>query len=624
MTSPKVPWWVWASIALSACLSLWSLTFRYRVEQRNRAVSLCAELEIVEQLGAAEGMQLSEALDALRRSGLNGIVMSERTLGELADAGFVQIAPASMANDSTSAQRWLVVRGQGPWEGTIFDWLSIRFPGATVDVSEPNAQTALLSGIGIEEARSVSFGLDPASTAALRQRGFLVVARFTNPVGISDSGVRRLIEHAGRVGAGVFLPMGDQVLGRREGTKALVEALRKNGLLYASPEFAKIGGDANVLGQAPDIVVRLHSAQTAELDRMPLPDAVERYARAASERNQRVLLLRPLSFSGERPAGDFARFVGAVRDQLRREGLDVRPVRPFEDPAPPKWLFPAIGLAAAPAVFFAAIAFLPWTWSQGVAGLVVVLLSAGAAHASVKPFTALACATAFPTLAFLIVGAAPNRRPWMSYIVVSLVSLTGGLCVAGLLNGLPYLVKADQFMGVKLAHFSPVALVGAWLLFRTTNAKNAFRCPMTWTHAAVASLIAVGLALMFLRTGNENPSAVSDVELRLRSLLDELLFVRPRTKEFLVGHPATIVGLCLLARSASWAAQARTAPFAGWGVLALTLGAIGQTSIVNTLCHLHTPLAVGLVRIGVGLAVGGLVGAFVWTAVKRFLPKEDG
>lgn len=48
---------------------------------------------------------------------------------------------------------------------------------------------------------------------------------------------------------------------------------------------------------------------------------------------------------------------------------------------------------------------------------------------------------------------------------------------------------------------------------------------------------------------------------------------------------------------------------------------IGQSDIVDTLCHTHTPLDIGLARIVIGLIVGGIIGWAVWMVLNRFLPK---
>src|SRR5262249_39008283 len=81
---------------------------------------------------------------------------------------------------------------------------------------------------------------------------------------------------------------------------------------------------------------------------------------------------------------------------------------------------------------------------------------------------------------------------------------------------------------------------------------------------------------------------------------DQVL-VRPRTKEFLVGHPALIVALAL------WALARGRA----WIVPLLCVGAIGQESLVNSFCHLHTPIALTLARTWNSLWLGSLIGLAV-------------
>ena len=47
------------------------------------------------------------------------------------------------------------------------------------------------------------------------------------------------------------------------------------------------------------------------------------------------------------------------------------------------------------------------------------------------------------------------------------------------------------------------------------------------------------------------------------------------------------------------------------------LAAIGQTSVVNTMCHLHTPITLSLARIGVGWILGCILGWIVWGVLSR-------
>jgi hypothetical protein len=122
----------------------------------------------------------------------------------------------------------------------------------------------------------------------------------------------------------------------------------------------------------------------------------------------------------------------------------------------------------------------------------------------------------------------------------------------------------------------------------------------------------VVLALLVARSGNDSGVGVSDLELRLRSLLDRFL-VRPRTKEFLIGHPALWCALFLA--SAGWRG--------GWLIPVLLVGAIGQVGMVNSFCHLHTPIALTLERTWNGLWMGSLLGLAAIAVLRRLLPRRE-
>ena len=102
----------------------------------------------------------------------------------------------------------------------------------------------------------------------------------------------------------------------------------------------------------------------------------------------------------------------------------------------------------------------------------------------------------------------------------------------------------------------------------------------------------------------------------MRSVLERFLPVRPRTKEFLLGHPAFVLSVTL-----AWA---------GDRVVLLPLAAlalIGQISLANTFAHLHTPIAVTLTRVLVGAGLGlaiGLAVAGVFLAIRRGLRRSAG
>jgi hypothetical protein len=202
-----------------------------------------------------------------------------------------------------------------------------------------------------------------------------------------------------------------------------------------------------------------------------------------------------------------------------------------------------------------------------------------------------------------------------------LISFLGALSVVGLLSERAGLVKITEFSGIKVAHMLPLlavaAIYAADLLAPSRDWKEHQRRatarvaglldePLRLWHALAAVVGLAALVLLVLRTGNDPGVGVSPLELKFRSLLDQVL-VRPRTKEFLVGHPALILALAL------WGGTREAGPGRGraWIVPLLFVGAIGQESLVNSFCHLHTPIALTLARTWNSLWLGSLIGLAV-------------
>ena len=126
----------------------------------------------------------------------------------------------------------------------------------------------------------------------------------------------------------------------------------------------------------------------------------------------------------------------------------------------------------------------------------------------------------------------------------------------------------------------------------------------------VLGILAVAGLVYISRTGNES-AFVSGFELQLRTALDQLLGVRPRTKEFLIGHPLMLVALYYGFRYR-------------YGVGILALGMIGQVSLVNTFAHIHTPIIISLIRTGYGLLFGLIVGVGLIWAIRLMLAYTAG
>src|SRR5690606_15213930 len=218
--------------------------------------------------------------------------------------------------------------------------------------------------------------------------------------------------------------------------------------------------------------------------------------------------------------------------------------------------------------------------------------------------------------------ARPLLSATLSMLVIVAVSLLGSTLPVVLLFEPRFLLKLEEFRGVKAAHALPLALslmvwlkasgfangtVSSW----KEGLRRLLRVRFTVAQAIVAAA-ALGMAgIYLLRTGNDG-FPVPAIEAAFRRLLEEGFWVRPRTKEILIGHPALFLALYFGAALASGSAEpARRRWMRPMTLALLVAGSIGQASILNTFAHAHTPVAISAARTALGLLLGLGVGGLL-------------
>ncbi|HWD40195.1 MAG TPA: DUF5693 family protein [Fimbriimonas sp.] len=625
----RFPLLIVASICLTVLLSGYSIWKRFQVEEQNRSVAIAADYESIEALASGQGMTMDKALEDVSAQGLNALVLSEDSIGGLISEGRARlvVSPAAAGKNPLA----LEVEDDRQIE-RIVKGLRIRFGNLAFGRDSIVGTKLKLPDLSAQLIRSTPVGLDPDVAAMAVNHHLQIIARCSNTGGERSAAVRQTLQWAHDLGATIFLPQGDEVLGRRDSIDDLIDSLKTIPMLYASPEFAKIAGDTDVLDRAPSQVVRLHSAQTAELDKLSPIDAVDRYVKAARERNMRVLLIRPLSLAAPQPLGAFDQFVKEIDRQILKNGQEVGKPHAFWEPGIPKPFFILLGLAIAPCVWFAVARFVTSKKVRLAGGVLLGLLALGCFNKLGAEAIALLGSMSFPILGFYALDSALPRmkgplgiRMLAGFWLVSIFSIVGGLCVAGMLNSLAFYIRAAEFQAVKLSVFLPIVIVGVHYFLTLSDWKGALKSPITWGTSALCLGLGVILAVLIARTGNDTGLGPSGGEMVFRNLLDRFLYVRPRTKEFLIGHPFLVFGLGMLARLLR---LRRNGPgsypvLAGWTILALMMGAIGQTSIVNTMCHIHIPFTLSIARVLEGLVLGCIIGFGVWAAFGRFVPGRE-
>jgi hypothetical protein len=203
----------------------------------------------------------------------------------------------------------------------------------------------------------------------------------------------------------------------------------------------------------------------------------------------------------------------------------------------------------------------------------------------------------------------------MLFVRTTVLSLAAVPFMVALLNDITYSLVIQQFRGVGLLHMAPIGLVALYVFLYGPgntvigNAKKILAMPLTVLWIVGIGLIAVVGMYYLSRTGNSGQ--VTGLELQFRSLMENTFGVRPRIKEFMLGHPIFLVGIFLALRYR-------------WAMILLIPATIGQLSMVDTFAHIHTPFLLSLIRGVLGLGIGaliGLVGIAVWQVVESLFVK---
>ncbi|WP_031514078.1 DUF5693 family protein [Desulfofalx alkaliphila] len=623
-------------ILAGAHLAFWN---RHQLEKDFNRVELVMDYQDIKKISALAGVSEREAMERLKDDGLTTVLFKEATIEDLQSSGEVAVFTGGELLQITA-----ISNGAAPWlqglidegaivkehsyllfsEGTAFERVCSQLQAKTdnVIVHQEVAGVYLIEtpmdsdALGLAGLK-LGLGFPEDALKVVEQAGLYTMVQIRNWPGVTVQGIETIFEPLRNLSNLSAVLFNDEIVpGQPQLLGVVAEQLRKTpNETVATIEFFPQQGLGNLALLLDKKVVRLHSIAPNEINKYNPREAIERYVLAASERNHRALLVRPFPSTGNQDALSFYEaFLANLTGELQSKGLQVGKADKL--PASPVSTLVIFitgwGVIAGGLLLLNRLGVRRGTLLLGAAGLV---LWAGLLYIqpmAARKLMALISVIVFPTLgvlAFVPREAMGIPKAVLRLVKMSAVSLIGALLMVGLLADVGFMLKLNQFAGVKIAHVVPLLVVGAYFAYRSTKGEKAgdriygvWQKPLTVGIAVVGGLLLLAIAYYVSRTGNE-AVAVSQLELQFRSFLDNLLGVRPRTKEFLLGHPAMLALLYFGYR------DNRFLPL-------LVVGTIGQISLVNTFAHIHTPLIISLIRAGHGLWLGILIGVLLIAAYK--------
>ncbi|HEY3411419.1 MAG TPA: DUF5693 family protein [Armatimonadota bacterium] len=629
---------LWLMVAVGTLAAMKTAAARWHAEAANRRVAIILDWDEMRLLSEETNTPLPDVLKRFRAQGAEGVAIGEQTLGELEGFQRVEVLPPRIGGAAPSEMVTRLKFSDDALRDRVLTVIKNKW-GQEVDRGRTVTVHASWT-----ELYSLTVGLPDDVVAAVKAAGLQPVPRVTNFLAPDQFGVQWALDSAKAEGAGIVIFGGDQVLGYPSLVKQTAEALTSNGLLFGQVEFGKQKGEEELARALNGSVVRVHSINPTEMARTTESDAVDRFLRAAEERNIRALYVRALPGAPWPAVESNVQYVRKIAEALRSHGLVTGSPHPYLEYGGSAVERAMMGMGVGAATLLALL--YAWPAVGGTLALVLLL----ALLDVVLPFSgsgsklvALQGALLMPVLAFLVLRASLDRRmaetesvmansllrsvlrAAPAFLCASSLSALGAVFVVGLLSSRLGSMKIVEFSGIKAQQGGAIVLIAA-MFYLDISSRGGLRAARERVRRRVAEIWAqplvlggfiifvvamAALAMLLARSGNDPGVGVSGAELQFRALLEKLMGVRPRTKEFLIGHPALLLGIALMSMR-----RVR------WGLPLLIVGAIGQVSIVNTFCHLHTPLQVSVLRVFNGLWTGFIVALLIaWISDRFRAPK---
>ena len=599
--------WLLMIIAISLVLIAPAVGKRHEVEWNNRTYEMIMPYDEIE----AWLQQDSEHVwKKLKEAGLTTVSIEAETLESLEKSGHVLLLKMDEWKHTLVLLNERV--DQMPSRGLVVYPLNDAFPVASSlrdtfgdDVREVgiNQKTYYVIEGNAKKIERVPLGYDEAKVAHVIERGFMVVLRIPDARDMNEASVRVLqqVESLKNEHMSKLLPTGEQVAGYPSDVEKWGERWKRAGYALLSTEFYEAKG-LTALAKAMDVhVVRLHSLN---LEQRKPNEAVDVAIRAIKERNIRALFIRP--YTSEETAQNIEKTVSVMKQIVQHMPSHYTPGK--SEPFAPveRSSMATIGLIVGTTAFlFLAIrSLVSPLWAFVAAGGAFALSVAGAFLAINLAWKALALLVAIVTPVY---AAKPSsvqegwRGTMMAYIRAIVLSFVGISWIVTMLYGNEYIAYVGEgFRGVKLVYVVPIVAMVALVLPSFVQEpmlpfmKRLWKHPITVGHVVLSLIIFALLAYYVLRSGNTGTA--SAFELAARQKLEEWLYVRPRTKEFLLGFPVYVLALAVINRQKQL------------GAALLVVGTIGWLSMMNTFTHLHIPLFISFTRTIYSLGIGFVLG----------------
>lgn len=601
--------WLSIILVLSIILTIPSIYKRAKVEWKNNTYEMIIPYdEIMEMIDTDSEFTVDDVFLLLKESGLTSISIEVETLDSLQKRGIISYINREKLLES------IVLSGKNidsldiPEKKGLFIYVDegsefidkIEYVFDEIETITIGKNQLYFVPGEEKKLKEKPIGFNEDAIALIKGHGFQLVPRLPSLTADKDGRfiINQVLALKDKQVNGILFSE-KEVLSHpdKSAIQKWANQFKKAGFSIYSIEFFEQKSFSTVATIMDYDVIRLHSIDL-DSDKKTV-ELVDQVIRAVKERNLRALFIHLNSGNPDKVLEETVDYLTTVRSEMPKL-FKLGKAETFDEFKIPLWEKAAALLAA---IAFAGLAAhqvlrnrLAYVAIAGMALLSVAHLVTG--RAMFIKLVALAIAVIAPVYAIIPKkGQLEKRHIVLIYARAALISLIGIWIIVALLNGNQFLVKIDAFKGVKLVYIIPILFMVVYAVWGST--RLLLNASIRYWHLIIIGILGAVVYYYISRTGNEGTA--SSLELSLRGMMENILYVRPRFKEVLIGFPFFVLALYVMK-------QHKQA-----GLYLLIPSVIGYLSLVNTFTHLHIPLYVSLLRSVYSLAGGLVIGLiFIW------------
>ena len=653
-------------IAISIIAAIFQIGIRIHAERKENTIDIAADYYTFQTFANSYGHTVFDAISELSKHHLTSVSVPEQNINDLINEGKASLYSGSDLFNGNIPEKIASKINLAEYKNKIKPFYSIIFTQSPKIAERINSTLidgtfevrgngiyAVVTPISQVNLPNYGIGFDEDQIQQFRSLGLKIVLRPRYAPGNRNLKILEKTLNEFNIKSVMFY--GNMINGsdNPDNLNELANFFNKNKIVTYIIELPIQKGIYNQEGIKPLIkktnyyVARVYSIYPAEQAKLKPFEIFNRWFRAVSDRNIRVIYVKPIIDPGKTYTQNMAvndYYINKFYNLWKSKGMQFGTPTPMPEINRNKIvdIFIILGIMALFMWYIATIVEIRektiWIWFAilSIFGIAGILVKPTSTEKLLALTAAILVTGVFSFILFLMLKKIyGNRNRTLVNVIkngpiyaLSMFgfSLIGGIWIGALLGSSPYMLNLDMFRGVKLLYLTPfIFLIINYLYvfgadFNDSHSpkkkynlmeeiEKAWHIPVNWGHIIVLILLAGIFLIYLLRSGNTGVP-ISSLELKFRAMLEHTIVARPRIKEFVIGYQSlfiTVLFAYLMRKK--------------WLIAFSILSIMGSISVVDTFSHLRDTFLMSLYRglygILFGIIIGSIIIAILYIPIKK-------